>query len=125
LQDAVEGGAGRRVLVQAVADQLLEGLGYAVEGNAQVRKVVLPTLRADYRLVERYRPRLDTRVSCTVAACLGDKDPEVTEPEARAWAEVTGGAFAFRLFDGDHFYLRGQEEALASWLLTTADRENP
>ncbi|GAA4085213.1 MULTISPECIES: thioesterase II family protein [Streptomyces] len=97
----------------------------ALLDNAQVRKVVLPTLRADYRLVERYRPRLDTRVSCTVAACLGDKDPEVTEPEARAWAEVSGGAFAFRLFDGDHFYLRGQEEALASWLLTTADRENP
>jgi pyochelin biosynthetic protein PchC len=92
-------------------------------GNAQVRRVVLPTLRADYRLVERYRPRLDAVLSCPVAACVGDRDPEVTSEESEAWAETSRSGFSFRLFEGDHFYFRGQEDDLATWLLSTADRE--
>ncbi|MFG2603294.1 thioesterase II family protein [Streptomyces sp. NPDC048514] len=91
--------------------------------NPQVRRVVLPTLRADYRLVERYRPGTSPMLSCPVAACLGDQDPEVTPQEAEAWSEVSRGGFTFRLFAGDHFFFRGQEDDLVGWLLTTTDRE--
>ncbi|MEU6217655.1 alpha/beta fold hydrolase [Streptomyces sp. NPDC047022] len=92
--------------------------------NPQVRKTVLPTLRADYRLVERYRPGTGPLLSCPVAACGGDDDPEVTPKETEAWSEVSRGGFTFRLFTGDHFYFRGQEDELVGWLLTTTDRES-
>ncbi|GGW20693.1 thioesterase II family protein [Streptomyces capoamus] len=91
--------------------------------NPQVRRNVLPTLRADYRMVERYRPGTAPLLSCPVAACVGDADPEVTPKEAEAWQEVSRGGFTFRLFTGDHFYFRGQEDDLVRWLLTTTDRE--
>lgn len=70
-------------------------------------ELFLPGLRADFELNECYRPLAGPRLSCPVSALLGDADPEVDPAEMDAWREATSGAFTIRVFDGDHFYLKG------------------
>ncbi|MFC5752074.1 thioesterase II family protein [Actinomadura rugatobispora] len=71
----------------------------------EVRRMVLPAIRSDYRAVETYRYRPGPPLSCPIVALTGDADPKVTVPEARAWAEHTDSSFALHVFPGGHFYL--------------------
>ncbi|MFG2004668.1 thioesterase II family protein [Spirillospora sp. NPDC048911] len=84
----------------------------AVFADPDLRKMVLPAIRADYRLVDDYcggdRPPLD----CPVYGYVGDDDPEVTVEQMRGWAEVTRQAFRLRVLPGGHFYLMAEEAAL-------------
>ncbi|WP_406289353.1 thioesterase II family protein [Embleya sp. NBC_00896] len=77
-----------------------------------LREVLLPAVRADYRLVDDYpgghRPPLD----CPVYGYTGDNDSEVTPEQMRGWADTTNDAFRLRVLPGGHFYLRAEEEAL-------------
>jgi pyochelin biosynthetic protein PchC len=92
----------------------LNGTASSLAGHEELRRLLLPTLRADYRLFETYRPRPGPALGCPVVACLGDADPDVTREQAAGWREATGGRFDLRVFGGDHFYLRRRrEEVLA------------
>lgn len=83
-----------------------------VFADPDLRDLVLPAVRADYRLVDDYtggdRPPLD----CPVYGYTGDDDPEVTPEQMHEWADMTTGAFRLRVLPGGHFYLRTEEEAL-------------
>ena len=67
--------------------------------------LVLPSLRADYRLVDTYRPDPASRVRIPVVAAGGDHDPEVSVADVQAWESATTNAFRCHIFPGDHFYL--------------------
>ncbi|MFD5184529.1 thioesterase II family protein [Streptomyces sp. NPDC058372] len=77
-----------------------------------LREIVLPAIRADYRLVDEYaggsRPLLD----CPVYGYTGDEDSQVTPEQMRRWGELTRGDFRLRVFPGGHFYLRAEEAPL-------------
>lgn len=77
--------------------------------NPHLRELILPALRNDYRLSERYRPLPGPLLNCPVLACAGDRDSEATVPEMRAWQELTRGGFELHVFSGDHFYLVPRE----------------
>ena len=76
----------------------------------------LPSLRADYRAIETYRPADGAMVGCPVVALTGDADPKTTPDEARAWQEHTTGPFDLQVFGGGHFYLSDETEAVARLL---------
>ncbi|MEV7189640.1 alpha/beta fold hydrolase [Kitasatospora sp. NPDC093102] len=80
--------------------------------DAGLREIVLPAVRADYRLVDGFdggpRPLLD----CPVYGYAGDQDTQVTPDQMRRWAELTRGAFRILVLPGGHFYLRPEEAAL-------------
>ncbi|MFE0424887.1 thioesterase II family protein, partial [Streptomyces sp. NPDC058953] len=83
-----------------------------VFADPDMRDLVLPAVRADYRLVDDYvggpRPRLD----CPVYGYLGDSDPEVTPEQMADWADLTNGGFRLTMLRGGHLYLRDEEAAL-------------
>jgi surfactin synthase thioesterase subunit len=83
----------------------LGGVSPVELAESGLRELVLPALRADFRLIENYRPRPGARVQCGIVAYHGESDPRSTVAEVRAWAELTTGDFALRLFPGGHFYL--------------------
>lgn len=66
--------------------------------------LTLPTLRADLRATETYRPDA-RRVRAPIVAYTGDQDADCPPAAMRNWAELTAGAFEFRSFPGGHFYL--------------------
>ncbi|APU21339.1 thioesterase II family protein [Actinoalloteichus sp. GBA129-24] len=80
--------------------------------DAGLREIVLPAVRADYRLVDDFsggpRPLLD----CPVHGYTGDEDTQVTPEQMRRWAELTRGAFRLLTMPGGHLYLRTEEVVL-------------
>ncbi|MDW5329550.1 polyketide synthase [Plantactinospora sp. KLBMP9567] len=87
----------------------LAGPGAAVLDVPGLRAMVLPTLRADYRAVEAYRPRPAARLGCPVVGYAGREDPTVTVAQVAEWAAVADGGFALRVYPGSHFYLLEHE----------------
>ncbi|PZG12889.1 thioesterase [Micromonospora craterilacus] len=83
----------------------LNGTDPAALDNPQLRAALLPTLRADYRLIESYRPVEGELLATPISALVGDVDTEAAVDEVAAWAEYTRAAFDLTVFDGDHFYL--------------------
>ncbi|WP_054814781.1 thioesterase II family protein [Nocardia arizonensis] len=66
-------------------------------------RLVLPTLRSDYRLVETYRAAPTDTVACPVAVIRGADDPEVSERGATAWKQHARSGFQLRTHSGGHF----------------------
>jgi pyochelin biosynthetic protein PchC len=91
----------------------LGGTDGSLLDDPAIRELVLPSLRADYRLSEEYWPEAELpTLSCAVAGFSAAGDPEATEEEMRSWADVTSGCFDSRVFPGDHFYLRDDAPAV-------------
>ncbi|WP_446225087.1 thioesterase II family protein [Nocardia sp. IBHARD005] len=83
----------------------LGGLPTEIADLAELRDLMLPILRADYRLSERHSYLPTPPLPGRVVAMIGDRDPEVTAAEAREWESSTTGGFDQRTYEGDHFYL--------------------
>ncbi|MFI2415444.1 thioesterase II family protein [Streptomyces sp. NPDC018947] len=92
----------------------LSGTDPSVLADDELLRMVLPALRADYRAIETYRYREGDRLGAPIGVLVGDRDPRVSLDEARAWEQLTQGAFSMRTFPGGHFYLNAQQAAVAS-----------
>ncbi|MFJ9567872.1 thioesterase II family protein [Streptomyces fuscichromogenes] len=101
---------GDEALVEEV--RVLSGTDPGLLRDREVLSMVLPALRADFEAVETYRYVPDAGggvpLGCPLAVFTGSADPRVGVREARAWRELTEGAFSLRVFPGGHFYLGGQ-----------------
>ncbi|MFJ9178096.1 thioesterase II family protein [Streptomyces sp. NPDC102360] len=111
--------AKRSLLHDADDDTLIAGirtlgdLGSEVFDIPELRELLLPPLRADYRLIETYRPHSPVPVRSPITAYVGTEDHGCVREDVLAWAELTtSGDFGLRAFDGDHFYLVPQEGEL-------------
>ncbi|MDH6703282.1 pyochelin biosynthetic protein PchC [Streptomyces sp. MAA16] len=85
--------------------------------DPELRELVLPAIRADYRLIERYQAS-SSAVSAPIIAYFGDADADVDQDSVEAWASVTRSSFARRSFPGGHFYLADHVQALIDDILT-------
>lgn len=74
--------------------------------NRELMRLLLPTLRADFKLHDEYVYTPDAPLGCPIVACGGRHDPDVTEGQLRGWQDQTGVAFSMRMFHGDHFFLQ-------------------
>jgi len=83
----------------------LGGTPSAVLENAELRALLLPSIRADFHLIETYEGGLVPALRAPVSAFIGTADTEVGQQEAVQWADVTGGAFDLTCYEGGHFYL--------------------
>ena len=84
----------------------LGGTDVAALLNSELRELVLPVIRADYRLIARYDAQASARpVSAPLIAYYGVADEELDERSVGAWAAFTRACFALRAMPGGHFYL--------------------
>jgi surfactin synthase thioesterase subunit len=84
---------------------LLSGEDAPFLADADVLRMSMPAIRADYRAIETYRHAPGRVLSCPVTVLTGDSDPRVSLEEARAWSEHTSGLADVRIFPGGHFFL--------------------
>ncbi|WNE97293.1 alpha/beta fold hydrolase [Streptomyces luomodiensis] len=103
---------------QALLDEVrgLGGTDTALLDDGDLRELVLPAIRADFKAVGTYGPRAATPVSCPVRAHVGDRDPGITVADMRAWAAVAPAGFDLTVLPGDHFYLVQQQDVLVRTL---------
>ncbi|MDY0816158.1 thioesterase II family protein [Kitasatospora purpeofusca] len=77
-----------------------------------LRELLMPGIRADFRLLAHYRADTTTPTAVPVVACTGDDDPVCPVEAARAWSATTVSAFELDVFPGGHFYLESLEAEL-------------
>src|SRR5262249_29509359 len=82
------------------------GTDPAVLANDQIMKRMIPAIRADAAVTERYVFRNEPRLACPIVAYHGADDALVSHREAAAWGEHTTTAFRCEVVAGDHFFIR-------------------
>jgi pyochelin biosynthetic protein PchC len=102
---------------QLLAELELSASAAALLDDEDVRQMMMPAIRADYRAIASYRYDPAPRLSCPVVALSGDQDPKVSVGEAGTWDAVTDGPFELRVFPGGHFYLSDRVEDVAATVL--------
>ena len=88
------------------------GTPEAVLQNAELMELMLPTLRADFTLLEAYVHRSRPPLNCPISAYGGLQDWRVAGDELAAWREHTQAAFSHQFFEGDHFFMHSAQSSL-------------
>jgi medium-chain acyl-[acyl-carrier-protein] hydrolase len=95
----------------------LNGTPKEVLDHPELMSLLLPTLRADFELVQTYEYRIEPPLDIPMTAMGGVKDPEVDQEQLREWRRQTSANCALRLFPGDHFYLNTAQSMLIDEVL--------
>jgi surfactin synthase thioesterase subunit len=95
----------------------LGGTRAQILDDPDLERLLLPALRSDYRLDEAYQPPSGPPLPCPVTALLGADDSEVTQEQARPWADYTRASFGLRVFPGGHFYLNAELPGLIAEIM--------
>lgn len=88
----------------------LNGTPAAILENQEMLQLMLPTIRADFALVESYRWEAGQRLRCPLTAMAGLEDSSARPSGLDAWQEQTSAAFKRRMFPGGHFFPSTDEE---------------
>jgi surfactin synthase thioesterase subunit len=91
----------------------LDGTDSRLLDDPEMRALLLPMIRSDYRAVETYRCETGAKVSCPVTVLTGDVDPRTSDEEARDWRTHTGADCVVREFSGGHFFLNEHHQEIA------------
>lgn len=83
----------------------------AVFEHEELMELLLPALRADFEIYEKYEYFSEDKLDCPISAFGGRKDPLVFEEDLQCWQNHTNSSFAVRMFPGDHFFLHNSDRA--------------
>jgi medium-chain acyl-[acyl-carrier-protein] hydrolase len=88
----------------------LGGLTQELLDNPEYLELVLPVVRADLALLERYEWTEAPPLPCPLSAYGGEEDPDVRAEDLERWRPHTAAAFAVRLFPGGHFFVHDERD---------------
>jgi len=94
----------RQAFIDGVQDRY-DAIPAALLSQPAILDLFLPTLRADFQLLDSYRYRDEPPLDVPITALLGEGDEVVSPRDVRAWREHTTGAFRFVRVPGGHFFL--------------------
>jgi medium-chain acyl-[acyl-carrier-protein] hydrolase len=84
-------------------------------------QLLLPTLRADFEMLETYEYAEEEPLECPITAIGGREDPLVPLEALEAWRLETRGPFRLRQFSGGHFYFRAADRELSELIRRTLE----
>jgi surfactin synthase thioesterase subunit len=76
-----------------------------VLADPDMKALLLPVLRADFKVLETYVFDGDDRIDCDITAFRGVADPCASREGTEAWADLTSSRFAHKTYPGNHFFL--------------------
>ncbi|MBM3851893.1 MAG: thioesterase [Verrucomicrobia bacterium] len=86
-----------------------------VLADSEMLALVTPILRADFKLVDTYRPTAAPPLETPLEVFGGTDDPWTTAAELDQWRAHTRGECRVRLFRGDHFFhQKARDEVIAA-----------
>lgn len=80
----------------------------AIRGDPELIAIFLPTLRADFSVIETYSYNIEPALDCPLTVLRGSEDSVVLEEDIQGWGEQTRNSFSIRTFPGGHFFLYNQ-----------------
>lgn len=75
-------------------------------------ELLLPTLYADFELLETYTYAAEAALPVPITALGGLDDPTMSPHDLSAWRAHTSEGFCAIMFPGDHFFIKGCERQL-------------
>ncbi|HEX6287866.1 MAG TPA: thioesterase II family protein, partial [Herpetosiphonaceae bacterium] len=90
----------------------LNGTPDAILHNPELQEMLLPILRADLALNERYVYTEEAPLDVPISAFGGLQDPRVRQENVAQWAAQTSKTFSLRMVAGDHFFLNANPAAI-------------
>ncbi|MET7699927.1 MULTISPECIES: thioesterase II family protein [unclassified Streptomyces] len=85
--------------------RLLAGTVDELLTDPMLLELILPALRADYRMLFTHTHRPGPRLRCPLVALTGDDDPRVAVGGVAAWERESAASFTAHVLPGGHFYL--------------------
>jgi medium-chain acyl-[acyl-carrier-protein] hydrolase len=95
----------------------LGGTPNQVWAEPGLRQMLIPVLRADFRLFASFTTDGPTLLSTPITAFGGFEDRAVAYDGLAGWRELTSGAFAHFMLPGDHFFLNSSRDLLIARVL--------
>jgi medium-chain acyl-[acyl-carrier-protein] hydrolase len=83
-------------------------------------RLVLPGVRTDFALSERYVYRAEPPLDLPIHLLLGDHDPYVEAERAAGWSWESTQPLRRHRYPGDHFFLNVHQRSIAALLADTA-----
>lgn len=103
------------------ADELIEtlreynGTPHEILAHRELMDLLLPTIRADFALVETYRYTPGPLLTLPLTVLAGRSDDAAGPALGAQWQQETQGPCRIAWFDGDHFFINGaRAEVLAA-----------
>jgi medium-chain acyl-[acyl-carrier-protein] hydrolase len=90
----------------------LNGTPKALIENKELMAFMLPTLRADFKMSELYKPTFISKLNAPTTIFGGTEDYEIPMAALSAWEKHFSGNFSVEMFPGDHFFLHQSQNAL-------------
>lgn len=90
----------------------LSGTPEEVLQEPELMSVLMPLLRADFRLSQTYTYRYSSPLGVPITAYGGIEDADVSPEQVEAWRELTTAAFRHKIFPGGHFFVVENSAAL-------------
>src|ERR1700693_828838 len=87
----------------------LNGVLEKVFEHAELMRIMLPMLRADFAAFESYAYSAEPPLNCRISGFGGLQDHRVTRGDLEAWRDQTTAAFSLRMFPGNHIFLNKAE----------------
>lgn len=91
-------------------DKFIEKLGdfdgtpKALLENAELMSLVLPALRADFKISENYKKNIKIKIPTTVSVFCGKED-KLIQKGTEAWSNLFSACTGVHWFDGNHFFI--------------------
>ncbi len=90
----------------------LDGTPEEVLQHAELMKLLIPLLRADFAVNETYEYAEEPPIDIGISAFGGLSDVDVSRDDVEAWSVQTRGRFRMRMMPGGHFFLHTQKDLI-------------
>lgn len=80
--------------------------------NRELMALALPAIRADFALVETYRYRPGPPLNMPITVLAGKRDDHVLPQHLEGWRRETIDACRIQWFEGDHFFIHTERQAV-------------
>jgi medium-chain acyl-[acyl-carrier-protein] hydrolase len=84
----------------------------AIMEQGELMRILLPTLRADFTLVEDYRYRAAVPLGCPITVFGRLEDSRITRSQLEAWSMETSDRCTLHLLPGGHFFINSARTEL-------------
>ena len=115
-------------LAQLSREAFLEQVRYYYEppqeawDNPDLLEIIVPVLRADMRLCDRYVYHSEPLLACPIHAFAGQSDRSMPVATVQAWRAQTLGEFDLEVFNGGHFFINSALARVQEMVISRLER---
>lgn len=102
---------------KAFVDQVMTrygGIPAPILADAGFMRAIIPPMRADFSILERYVDRDRPPLACPIAVVVGRDDHVARPDDLHSWGARTTSEFSLDIIEGDHFYLQTRRREIAA-----------